>query len=74
MQSDQFVKIVMAEILKSPDAKKEDNSFFRSSIRAIGRKFESRSIDVPGALAEIERLLPWQLSRDIKKGIDKTLR
>jgi hypothetical protein len=72
MESDQFVKIVVAEILKSPDVK--DNSFLRSSIRAIGRKFESRLIDVPGALAEIERLLPWQLSRDIKKGIEKSLR
>ncbi len=72
MKTDAFVSVVMAEIVKSPDV--TDTSFLRSSIRAIGRKFESRAIDIPGALAEIERLLPWQLSRDIKKSIEKALR
>ncbi len=72
MKTQTFVTVVMAEILKSPDV--SDTSFLRSSLRAIGRKFESREIDTLGALAEIERLLPWQLSRDIKKGIEKALR
>ncbi len=72
MKVDAFMHIVMAEIVKSPDV--VDTSFLRSSIRAIGRKFEARSIDIPGALAELERLLPWQLSRDIKKSIEKALR
>ena len=72
MKTQTFVTVVMAEILKSPDV--SDTSFLRSSLRAIGRKFESREIETLGALAEIERLLPWQLSRDIKKGIEKALR
>ena len=72
MSTDTFVKIVMDEILKSPDV--SDIGSLRSAIRTIGRKFESRSIDAPGALAEIVRLLPWQLSRDIKKSIEKALR
>lgn len=62
----------MAEIVKSSDV--ADTSFLRSSIRAIGRKFEARVVDIPGVLVEIERLLPWQLSRDIKKSIEKALR
>lgn len=72
MKTDTFVNIVMGEILKSPDV--TDTSFLRSSVRSIGRKFESQSIDIPNALAELERLLPWQLSRDIKKSIEKALR
>lgn len=72
MKTDAFVTIVMAEIVKSPDV--TDTSFLRSSVRAIGRKFESRTIDISGALSELERLLPWQLSRDIKKSIEKALR
>jgi hypothetical protein len=72
MKTDAFVHIVMAEIVKSPDV--TDTSFLRSSIRAIGRKFESRSIDIPGVLTELEGLLPWQLNRDIKKSIEKALR
>jgi hypothetical protein len=72
MKTDTFVKIVMAEIVKSSDV--ADTSFLRSSIRAIGRKFEARVVDIPGVLVEIERLLPWQLSRDIKKSIEKALR
>ena len=72
MKADRFVSVVMAEIVKSPDV--SDTSFLRSSIRAIGRKFEARSTDIAGALSEIERLLPWQLSRDIQKSIEKALR
>lgn len=72
MKVDTFVKVVMVEILRSPDV--TDTSFLRSNIRAIGRKFESGDIDVPGVMAEIERLLPWQLGRDIKKSIEKALR
>lgn len=72
MKTDAFVSTILAEIRKSPDV--SDTSFLRSSLRVIGRKFESRSIDIPGALGEIERLLPWQLSRDIKKSIEKSLR
>ena len=72
MKTDAFVSLVMAEITKSPDI--TDTSFLRSAVRAIGRKFESGSIDTLGVLTEIERLLPWQLSRDIKKGIEKALR
>lgn len=72
MKTDAFVTIVVAEIVKSSDV--TDTSFLRSSVRAIGRKFESRAIDIPGALSELERLLPWQLSRDIKKSIEKALR
>lgn len=72
MKTDAFVHIVMGEIVKSPDV--IDTSFLRSSIRAIGRKFESRSIDIPGVLTELDGLLPWQLNRDIKKSIEKALR
>lgn len=72
MKTDTFVNIVMTEILKSSDV--TDTSFLRSSVRAIGRKFETRTIDIPGVSAELERLLPWQLSRDIKKSIEKALR
>ncbi len=72
MKTDTFVKVVMAEIMKSSDV--TDTSFLRSSIRAIGRKFESRTLDIPGVLIELERLLPWQLNRDIKKSIEKSLR
>lgn len=72
MKADTFVKVVAAEILRSPDV--EDTSFLRSNIRAIGRKFESRDVDISGVMAEIERMLPWQLSRDIKKSIEKALR
>lgn len=72
MKADTFVAVVVPEILKSPDV--TDTSFLRSSLRAIGRKFESHAVDIPGALGEIERLLPWQLSRDIKKSIEKALR
>jgi hypothetical protein len=72
MKADTFVRLIVPEILRSPDV--EDTSFLRSNIRAIGRKFESRDIDIPGAMAEIERMLPWQLSRDIKKSIEKSLR
>lgn len=72
MKTDTFVHIVMAEIVKSPDV--TDTSFLRSSVRAIGRKFESRAIDIPGVLTELEGLLPWQLNRDIKKSIEKALR
>lgn len=72
MKADAFVDTVMAEISKSPDV--TDTSFLRSSVRAIGRRFESQSIDTRGALDELGRLLPWQLSRDIKKSIEKSLR
>lgn len=72
MKADTFVSVVITEIKKSPDV--TDTSFLRSSLRAIGRKFESRSLDIAGAIAEIERLLPWQLTRDIKKSIEKALR
>lgn len=72
MKADTFVSVVITEIKKSPDV--SDTSFLRSSLRAIGRKFESRALDIAGAIAEIERLLPWQLSRDIKKSIEKALR
>ncbi|MFZ1626522.1 MAG: hypothetical protein WAT81_01800 [Candidatus Moraniibacteriota bacterium] len=72
MKTDAFVSLVLAEITKSPDV--TDTSFLRSSVRVIGRKFESGSIDTLGALTEIERLLPWQLSCDIKKCIEKILR
>ncbi|MFZ1654718.1 MAG: hypothetical protein WBO92_03085 [Candidatus Moraniibacteriota bacterium] len=72
MKVDAFERVVMAEIVKSPDV--NVTSFFRAAIRAIGRKFEARSIDIPGVLTELERLLPWQLSRDIKKSIEKALR
>lgn len=72
MKVDTFVRVVMAEITKSPDV--TDTSFLRSAIRAVGRKFESRSVDISGVLSELDRLLPWQLSRDIKKSIEKALR
>jgi hypothetical protein len=72
MKTDTFVKLVVPEILRSPDV--TDTSFLRSNIRAIGRKFESGDIDGQGVMAEIERLLPWQLGRDIKKSIEKILR
>lgn len=72
MKADTFVKLVLPEILRSPDV--SDTSFLRSNIRAIGRRFESGDIDVLGVMAEIERLLPWQLGRDIKKSIERTLR
>ncbi len=72
MRTDTFVRLIMAEILRSKDV--SDTSFLRSNVRAVGRKFEARAIDVPGVLTEIERLLPWQLSRDIKKSIEKSLR
>lgn len=72
MKVDTFVKLILAEILRSPDV--ADTSFLRSSIRAIGRKFESREIDAAGVLSELNRLLPWQLGRDIKKSIEKALR
>lgn len=72
MKTDTFVKLVVPEILRSPDV--TDTSFLRSNIRAIGRKFESGDIDGSGVMAEIERLLPWQLGRDIKKSIEKILR
>jgi hypothetical protein len=72
MKTDAFVKVVMAELVKSPDV--ADTSFLRSSVRALGRGFESGALDVAAVLAEIERWLPWQLSRDIKKSIEKALR
>lgn len=72
MKTDAFVNIVMTEIVKSSDV--TDTSFLRSSVRGIGRKFESQAIDISGVLAELEGLLPWQLNRDIKKSIEKALR
>ncbi|MFA9262877.1 MAG: hypothetical protein ACEQSB_06045 [Undibacterium sp.] len=72
MKVDTFVKIVMAEILRSPDV--VDTSFLRSDIRALGRKFESGALDAAGILEAISDILPWQLSRDIKKSIEKALR
>jgi|GEM_PF-4412866 len=72
MKTDAFVRLVLAEIVRGPDV--VDTSFLRSNIRAIGRRFESGDIDVIGVMAEIERLLPWQLGRDIKKSIEKSLR
>lgn len=72
MKVDTFEKLVVAELVRSPDV--ADTSFLRSNIRAIGRKFESGNLDVSGVMAEIGRLLPWQLGRDIKKSIEKILR
>lgn len=72
MKVDTFEKLVVAELVRSPDV--ADTSFLRSNIRTIGRKFESGNLDVSGVMAEIDRLLPWQLGRDIKKSIEKILR
>lgn len=72
MNADTFVSRVMSVVRESPDV--QDTSFLRSSIKAIGRKFESRALDSVGAVGELERLLPWQLSRDMKKSIEKALR
>ena len=67
-----FEKLMVQEILRSTDV--TDTSFLRAAIRAIGRKFETGTLDVPGVMSEIDRLLPWQLGRDIKKSIEKALR
>lgn len=72
MTTDTFVSLVSSELQKSPDV--EDTSFLRSELRALGRKYEKQEVRVSDVVAELERLLPWQLSRDIKKGIEKALR
>ncbi len=72
MKADTFVSQVMPEILKSPNI--SDTSFLRSSIKAIGRQFEARSIDAAGAIEAIDQLLSWKLSRDIKKGVERAIR
>jgi hypothetical protein len=71
MTADTFFRVVMGELSRSPDVPRD--SFFQARIRALGRLFERGKIDAAGVIAELERSLPWQLNRDIKKSIEKSL-